>query len=123
MGRERDIAKCFTLYQAEVATETNQWMGGHDELHNQIEELQKHEKNLNHVVSTTQEWLQNCHENMEEAKGQVLQLRESLIDVHGGYLHRSDENLGQHACALAPYLPKALFKNLLELMRQLMIKK
>ncbi|KAG5620794.1 hypothetical protein H5410_006012 [Solanum commersonii] len=43
-----------------------------------------------------------------EAKGQVLQLTESLIDVYGGYLHRSDESLGQHVRALAPHLPKAL---------------
>ncbi|KAH0773399.1 hypothetical protein KY290_010536 [Solanum tuberosum] len=100
MGRETDIAKRFTSYQAEVAIERNQWMGEREELHNQIEELQAHEEDLTHTVGTTQEWLQNCHENMEEAKGQVLQLIESLIDVYGGYLHRSDESLGRHARAL-----------------------
>ena len=47
---------------------------------------------------------------MEEAKGQVLQLTESLIDVYSGHLHRSDESLGREARALAPHLPKALFK-------------
>ncbi|KAH0698805.1 hypothetical protein KY284_013020 [Solanum tuberosum] len=105
-----DIAKRFTSYQAEVTIERNQWMGEREELHNQIEELQAHEEDLTHTVGTTQEWLQNYHENMEEAKGQVLQLIESLIDVYGGYLHRSDESLGRHARALAPHLPKALFK-------------
>ncbi|KAH0714947.1 hypothetical protein KY284_007852 [Solanum tuberosum] len=110
MGRETDIAKRFTSYQAKVAIERNQWMGEREELHNQIEELQAHEEDLTHMVDTTQEWLQNCHENMEEANGQVLQLTESLIDVYGGYLHRSDESLGRHARALAPQLPKALFK-------------
>ncbi|KAH0725610.1 hypothetical protein KY284_001475 [Solanum tuberosum] len=108
-GTRNRQAKRYTSYQAEVAIERNQWMGEHEELHNQIEELQAHEEDLTHTVGTTQEWLQNCHENMEEAKGQVLQLTESLIDVHGGYLHRSDESMGRHACALAPYLPKALF--------------
>ena len=72
MGRERDIANRFTLYQAEVATERNQWMGESEEFHNQIEELQAHEEHLSDTVITTEEWLQNCHENMEEAKGQVL---------------------------------------------------
>ncbi|KAH0702039.1 hypothetical protein KY285_016317 [Solanum tuberosum] len=85
-------------------------MGEREELHNQIEELQAHEEDLTHTVGTTQEWLQNCHENMEEAKGQVLELKESLIDVYGGYLHRSDESLGRNARALAPHLLKALFK-------------
>ncbi|KAH0773667.1 hypothetical protein KY290_010804 [Solanum tuberosum] len=104
------IAKRFTSYQAEVAIERNQWMGEREELHNQIEELQAHEEDLTHTIGTTQEWLQNCHENMEEAKGQVLQLTESLIDVYGSYLHRSDESLGRHGRALAPHLPKDLFK-------------
>ncbi|KAH0644719.1 hypothetical protein KY284_032603 [Solanum tuberosum] len=85
-------------------------MGEHDELHNQIEELQTQKDNLNHAVGTIQELLQNCHENMEEAKGHVLQLTESLIDVYGGYLHRSDEGLGPQARALALHLPKSLFK-------------
>ncbi|KAG5585922.1 hypothetical protein H5410_046356 [Solanum commersonii] len=39
MGRETDIAKRFTSYQAEVAIERNQWMGEREELHNQTEEL------------------------------------------------------------------------------------
>ncbi|KAH0647861.1 hypothetical protein KY290_033848 [Solanum tuberosum] len=82
MGRETDIAK----------------------------QLQAYEEDLTHTIGTAQEWLQNCHENMEEAKGQVLQLTESLIDVYGGYLHRSDESLGRLARALVPHLPKALFK-------------
>ncbi|KAG5619939.1 hypothetical protein H5410_005157 [Solanum commersonii] len=94
MGQETDIAKLFTSYQAEVTIERNQWMGEREELYNQIEELQAHEEDLTHMVGTTQEWLKNCHENMEEAKGQVLQLTESLIDVYGGYLHLSDESLG-----------------------------
>lgn len=47
---------------------------------------------------------------MEEAKGQELQLTKNLTDAYGGYLHQSDESLGQHARALAPHLPKALFK-------------
>jgi len=110
MGRETDIAKRFTSYQAEVAIEWNQWIGEREELNNQIEELQAYEEDLTHTIGTAQEWLQNCHENMEEAKGQVLQLTESLIDVYGGYLHRGDESLGRHAPALAPHLPKALFK-------------
>ena len=110
MGRERDIANRFTLYQAEVATERNQWMEEREEFHNQIEELQAHEEHLSDTVITTKEWLQNCHENIEEAKGQVLQLKESLIDVYGSHLHRSDESLGREARALAPHLPKALFK-------------
>ncbi|TMX01601.1 hypothetical protein EJD97_024168 [Solanum chilense] len=110
MGRKRDITNCFTLYQAEVETERNQWMEEREEFHNQIEELQAHEEHLSDAVVITEEWLQNCHENMEEAKGQVLQLTESLIDVYGGHLHRSDEILGQEACALAPHMPKALFK-------------
>ena len=110
MGRERDIANRFTLYQAEVATERNQWMEERKEFHNQIEELQAHEEHLSDTVITTKEWLQNCHENIEEAKGQVLQLTESLIDVYSGHLHRSDESLGRETRALAPHLPKALFK-------------
>ncbi|KAG5612906.1 hypothetical protein H5410_024187 [Solanum commersonii] len=110
MERETDIVKCFTSYQVKVAIERNQWMGEREVLHNQIEELQAHEEDLTHTVSTTQEWLQNCHENMEEAKGQVLQLTESLIDTYGGYLHRIDESLGRHTRALALHLPKVLFK-------------
>ncbi|KAH0638257.1 hypothetical protein KY289_038172 [Solanum tuberosum] len=109
-NKRRNIAKRFTSYQAEVAIKRNQWMGEREELYNQIEELQAHEEDLTDTVGITQEWLQNCHENMKEAKGQVLQLTKSLIDVHGGYLHRSDESLGRHARALAPHLPKALFK-------------
>jgi len=85
-------------------------MGEREELHNQIEERQAHEEELTDTVGTTQEWLQNYHENMEEAKAQVLQVTESLIDVYGGYLHRSDESLGRDARALAPHLPKGLFK-------------
>ncbi|KAK4723221.1 hypothetical protein R3W88_013454 [Solanum pinnatisectum] len=65
-------------------------MGERDELHNQIEELQAQEEDLNQTVGTTQEWF--------------------LIDVYGGYLHRSYESLGRHTHALAPHLPKALFK-------------
>ena len=110
MGRERDIANRFTLYQAEVAIERNQWMEEREEFHNQIEELQAHEEHLSDTVITTEEWLQNCHENMEKAKEQVLQLIESLINAYGGHLHRSDESLGREARALAPHLPKALFK-------------
>ncbi|KAG5569988.1 hypothetical protein H5410_059754 [Solanum commersonii] len=109
MGRETDIAKRFTSYQAEVAIERNQWMGEREELHNQIEELQAYEEDLTHTVGTTQEWLQNCHENMEEAKGQVLKLTESLIDVYGGYLHRV-MRVRSTCTQIAPYLPKALFK-------------
>ena len=110
MGRERDIANRFTLYQAEVVTERNQLMEQREEFHNQIEELQAHEEHLSDTVITTEEWLQNCHENMDEAKGQVLQLTESLIDVYSGHLHPSDESLGREARALALHLPKALFK-------------
>ena len=110
MGRERDIANRFTLYQAEVAIERNQWMKEREEFHNQIEELQAHEEHLSDAVLTTEEWLQKYHENIEEAKGQVIQLKESLIDVYGGHLHRSDESLSREAHALAPHLPKALFK-------------
>ena len=94
MGRERDIANRFTFYQAEVATERNQWMKEHEEF-NKIEELQAHEKHLGDAVVTTKEWLQNCHENMEKTKGQVLQLRESLIDNYDGHLNRSDKSLGR----------------------------
>ncbi|XP_027768526.1 uncharacterized protein LOC114074739 [Solanum pennellii] len=110
MERERHIANRFTLYEAEVVTERNQWMEEREEFHNQIEELQAHEEHLSDAVVTTEEWLQKCHENVEEAKGQVLQLTESLIDVYGGHLHRSDESLGRESRALAPHLPKALFK-------------
>ncbi|KAH0681021.1 hypothetical protein KY284_022106 [Solanum tuberosum] len=110
MGRETDITKRFTSYQVEVAIEINQWIGEREELHNQIEELQAHEEDLTHTISTTQELLQNCHENMEEAKGQMLQLTESLIDVYGGYLYRRDKSLGRHERAPALHLSKALFK-------------
>lgn len=48
--------------------------------------------------------------NMEEAKGRELQLIENLINVCGGYLHRSDESMDWHACVLVPHLSKALFK-------------
>ena len=42
------------------------------EIHNQIEELQAQEEHLNDAVVTTQEWLKNCHENMEKDKEQVF---------------------------------------------------
>ena len=57
MGRERDIANRFTLYQEEVATQRNQWMEEREEFHNQIEELQAHEEHLSDTVITTEEWL------------------------------------------------------------------
>ena len=39
-----------------------------EDFHNQIEELQAHEEHMSDAIFTTEEWLQNCHENMEEAK-------------------------------------------------------
>ena len=55
MGRERDIANRFTFYQAEVATERNQWMEEREEFRNQIEEHQAHEVHLSDEVVTTEE--------------------------------------------------------------------
>ena len=52
-----------------------------------IEELQAYKEHLSDAIVTTEEWLQNCHGNIEEAKGLVLQLTESLIDVYGVHLH------------------------------------
>ncbi|KAG5589382.1 hypothetical protein H5410_039896 [Solanum commersonii] len=46
----------------------------------------------------------------EEGQRTSASTDRSLIDVYGGYLHRSDESLGRHARALALHMPKALFK-------------
>ena len=81
-----------------------------DALHLQIEELQEQRENLTHEVNTAHHWLQNCYDNMDEARDRILQLRDELNNVYARYLHQNDERLGQQAHALAPYLPKALAK-------------
>ncbi|KAG5581715.1 hypothetical protein H5410_052342 [Solanum commersonii] len=106
--REREIARRFSAYQAEYETERGQRIAERDALHFQIEELQEQGENLTHEVNTTRHWLQNCYDNMNEAKDRVLQLRDALNDVYASYLHRNNERLGQQARALAPHLPKAL---------------
>ena len=108
MEREREIARRFTTFQKEVEVEKNQWMTERQALHYQINDLHKQEEDLKHTVRTTQHWVQNCHESMIEARGEVLQLSETLINVYAKYLHQGDENLGRQARALAPHLPKAL---------------
>ena len=45
---------------------------------------------------------------MNEAKEQVLRLKDILVEVYAGYLHRDDESLGEQARVLAPHLPEAL---------------
>ena len=47
---------------------------------------------------------------MDEARDQILQLRDELNNVYARYLHQNNERLGRQDHALAPYLPKALAK-------------
>jgi len=108
MEREREIARRFSAYQVECEVERGQRIAERDALHHQIEELQEQRENLTHEVNTTRHWLQNCYDNMNEARDRVLQLRDALNDVYAGYLHQNDERLGRQARVLAPHLPKAL---------------
>ncbi|KAK4370470.1 hypothetical protein RND71_009945 [Anisodus tanguticus] len=45
---------------------------------------------------------------MEGDKRRVFQLKETLINDYGVYLHRNEESLGRQACVLAPHLPTTL---------------
>ena len=108
MEREREIARRFTTFQKEVEAKENQWMTERQALHYQIDDLHEREEDLKHTIRTTQHCVRNCHKSMIEARGEVLQLSETLINVYAKYLHQGDENLGRQARALAPHLPKAL---------------
>ena len=110
MEREREIARRFSAYQADCEIERGQRIAERDALHLQIEELQEQRENLTHEVNTAHHWLQNCYDNMDEARDRILELRDELNNVYARYLHHNDERLGRQARALAPYLPKALAK-------------
>lgn len=79
-----------------------------DAFYYQIDKIQEREGDLTHAVHTTRHWLQNYHENMNEAKVLMFHLKVNLVKVYDGYLYCNNEILCGQANVLAPFLPKAL---------------
>ena len=87
MERDREIPRHFSAYQAECEIERSQRIDERDSLCLQIEELHEQGENMTHEVNIAQHWLQNCYDRMDEARDQILQLRDELNYVYAGYLH------------------------------------
>ncbi|KAH0633000.1 hypothetical protein KY284_035786 [Solanum tuberosum] len=77
-------------------------------LHHQLKAAEEREALLRNNLGDHQVWLNNCYENMGNARRQVHQLAEQTSYVVKNHRLMNDPEVAEQARAIVPHLPKVL---------------